>query len=73
MRKKQDELYLAKTQYQDQRREYNALLRSDARTDHLYDELAKAAHSLPDIMLLPCSVAPTQMEAVVCLMIGTTA
>lgn len=67
MRKKQDELYQAKTQYQDQRREYNALLRNDARTDHLFDELAKAAHSLPDIMLLPCSVAPTQMEAVVCL------
>lgn len=67
LRQKQDELYRSKVQYQDQRREYNALLRTDARVEHFYDELIKAAHELPEFAILPCDIATTNAEAVVCL------
>lgn len=42
-----DELYKAKKQLSDQRREYNKLLASDARADNLSEKLIEAARSLP--------------------------
>lgn len=42
-----DELYKAKRQFYDQRREYNKALVSDARSDHLVEELIKAANKVP--------------------------
>lgn len=42
-----DELYRAKRQLYDQRREYNKMLVSDARADHLTEELIKAANVVP--------------------------
>lgn len=41
-----DELYKAKRQFQDQRREYNKILVKDARSEHLEAELIKAANNL---------------------------
>lgn len=41
-----DDLYKAKKQFYDQRREYNKLLANDAKWDHVYSELIKAAKSL---------------------------
>ena len=41
-----DELYKAKKQFQDQRREYNKLLASDARAEHLTEKLIEAANNL---------------------------
>ena len=41
-----DELYKAKRQFQDQRREYNKILVKDARSEHLEEELIKAANNL---------------------------
>lgn len=42
-----DELYKAKRQLWDQRREYNKILASDARADHLTEMLIKAANVAP--------------------------
>lgn len=42
-----DELYKAKRQLYDQRREYNKLLTSDARADHLAEKLIEAANIAP--------------------------
>lgn len=42
-----DELYKVKRQLYDQRREYNKMLVSDARADHLTEELIKAANIVP--------------------------
>lgn len=42
-----DELYKAKRQLYDQRREYNKILVNDARADHLTKELIKAANLAP--------------------------
>lgn len=42
-----DELYKAKRQLYDQRREYNKILVGDARADHLAEELIKAANIVP--------------------------
>ena len=42
-----DELYKAKRQLFDQRREYNKLLVSDARADHLTERLIEAANLVP--------------------------
>lgn len=42
-----DELYKAKKQFADQRREYNKILTSDARADHLAEKLVEAAKSVP--------------------------
>lgn len=44
-----DELYKIKKQVQDQRREYNKLLTSDARADHLTEKLIEAANNLQEI------------------------
>lgn len=41
-----DELYKVKKQVSDQRREYNKLLASDARADHLTEKLIEAANAL---------------------------
>ena len=46
IRVQKDELYKAKRQFYDQRREYNKLLNSDARAEHLCEELVKAANKL---------------------------
>ena len=43
---KKDEIYKAKRKLYDQRREYNKLLSSDARAEHLCDELIKVANKL---------------------------
>ena len=42
-----DELYKAKKQLYDQRREYNKILASDARADHLTEKLIEAAKIMP--------------------------
>lgn len=42
-----DELYKAKRQLYDQRREYNKMLVSDARADHLTERLIEAANLVP--------------------------
>lgn len=47
IREEKEELYKAKKQFQDQRREYNKILTMDARSDHLTEELIKVAKSLP--------------------------
>lgn len=43
-----DEIYKEKKKLYDQRREYNKLLTSDARAEHLNEELIKAAYRLND-------------------------
>lgn len=65
-----DELYKAKRQLCDQRREYNKLLVSDARADHLTERLIEAANLVPlqnyaDIFTFKDSVY--YEEAVLCL------
>lgn len=42
-----EELYKVKRQLYDQRREYNKLLASDARADHLVEKLIEAANQVP--------------------------
>lgn len=42
-----DEIYKAKRQLSDQRREYNKSLTSDARADHLTEKLIEAANQVP--------------------------
>lgn len=42
-----DELYKAKRQFYDQRREYNKLLVNDARSDNLVERLVEAANMVP--------------------------
>ena len=42
-----DEIYKAKKQLSDQRREYNKILTSDARADHLTEKLIEAANLVP--------------------------
>lgn len=44
-----DEIYKAKKQFYDQRREYNKLLIDAARTDNLFDELKRAADRLQEL------------------------
>ena len=44
-----DELYKIKKQVQDQRREYNKQLTSDARADHLTEKLIEAANNLQNV------------------------
>lgn len=44
-----DEIYKAKKQVQDQRREYNKQLISDARADHLTEKLIDAANNLQEV------------------------
>lgn len=47
-----DELYKAKKQFQDQRREYNKILSQAARSEHLNEELIKAAQDLSSEKML---------------------
>lgn len=47
-----DELYKAKKQFYDQRREYNKILTKEARLEHLENELIKAAQSLNSAKML---------------------
>lgn len=42
-----DELYKAKKQFYDQRREYNKLLTEDARSQHLFEKMIEAANVVP--------------------------
>lgn len=46
IQEKTDECYKATKQLQDQRREYNKMLTKDARSEHLENELIKAANNL---------------------------
>lgn len=47
IQEQKDELYKAKRQLFDQRREYNKILTSDARADHLVEKLIEAANLVP--------------------------
>jgi len=47
-----DELYKAKRQFQDQRREYNKILTADARSENLISTLTKAAENLNEAKIL---------------------
>ena len=65
-----DELYKVKKQLSDQRREYNKILTSDARADHLTEKLIEAANMVPlqnysDIFAFKANTA--YEEAVLCL------
>ena len=52
IQEEKDELYKATKQLQDQRREYNKILTKDARSEHLEEELIKAANSLSSVKML---------------------
>lgn len=52
LREARDELYKAKRQFQDQRREYNKILTADARSEHLIGALTKAAENLNETKML---------------------
>lgn len=65
-----DEIYKAKRQLWDQRREYNKVLTSDARADHLVERLIEAAKAVPlqnyaDVFTLKNDTS--NKEAVLCL------
>ena len=65
-----DEIYKAKRQLWDQRREYNKILTSDARADHLAEKLIEAANLVPlqnysDMFTF--NNASSDEEAVLCL------
>ena len=65
-----DELYKAKKQLSDQRREYNKILTNDARADHLTEKLIEAATMAPlqnyaDIFTFKANTA--YEEAIICL------
>lgn len=65
-----DELYKAKRQLFDQRREYNKLLVSDARADHLTERLIEAANLVPlqnYSEMFTFKNGLTDKEAVICL------
>lgn len=47
LKEQTDELYKAKRQLWDQRREYNKILASDARAEHLIEKLIEAANIVP--------------------------
>ena len=47
LKEQTDEIYKAKKQLADQRREYNKMLASDARADHLAEKLIEAANIVP--------------------------
>lgn len=51
---KLDQLYMAKKEMYDQRREYNKLLTIAARSNHLEEELIKAARELPSLKNESC-------------------
>ena len=65
-----DELYKVKRQLYDQRREYNKVLVSDARADHLTEKLIEAANIAPIkdySSILTCSGKKSNEEAVLLL------
>lgn len=65
-----DELYKAKKQFYDQRREYNKMLTNDARADHLTEKLIEAANLAPlddYSRLFLYSNTPENEEALLCL------
>lgn len=64
-----DKAYKAKKQASDQRREYNKVLTSDARAEHLNEELIKAANKLNEIIPLKTSKTyyPINTEKEACL------
>ena len=47
LKEQTDEIYKAKKQLEDQRREYNKMLASDARAEHLTEKLIEAANIVP--------------------------
>ena len=47
LKEQADEIYKAKKQLADQRREYNKMLASDARAEHLTEKLIEAANTVP--------------------------
>ena len=63
--------YIAKKQFYDQRREYNALLAREAREDHLLECLRKATdkmgENVPLLRELPMYIEPDKPEAVLVL------
>ena len=61
IQEERDELYKAKKQFQDQRREYNKILSQNARSEHLESELIKAAERLSEVKLL-CSGYPLDVS-----------
>ena len=70
LKEQTDEIYKAKKQLADQRREYNKMLASDARAEHLTEKLIEAANIAPlknysDIFAFK-NIASTK-EAVLCL------
>ena len=70
LREQLDEIYKAKRQLWDQRREYNKMLTSDARADHLVENLIEAANLVPlkdysDMFTFKCY--ESNEEAVLCL------
>ena len=70
MQKQMDELYKAKRQLSDQRREYNKILTSDARADHLTEKLIEAANAVPlkDYSnVFVCNTGASKKEAVLLL------
>lgn len=57
LRTEQEKLFKERKKYYDQRREYNKVLASDARAEHLSEELVKAANNLATVKPLdfsPC-------------------
>ena len=52
IKKQTEELYKAKKQFQDQRREYSKMLAVEARSDHLTSEMIKAANRLASEKML---------------------
>lgn len=70
IQQEKDEVYKATKQLQDQRREYNKLLTKDARSEHLTEELIKAANNLSVEKMLKdnCEVYYTAYDdALLCL------
>lgn len=55
LQNEQDRLYKERKKYYDQRREYNKILTSDARSEHLIDELVNVANKLATEKPLPFS------------------
>lgn len=70
LQKMKDEVYKAKRQLSDQRREYNKMLTVDARSDHLTERMIEAAMSLNlSYPLLPLTAENedcAQREALIC-------
>lgn len=70
LQKMKDEVYKAKKQLSDQRREYNKVLTSDARSDHLTEKMIEAAENLncnyPLLSSNPTYPVSKHKEALIC-------